>query len=152
LNSESKSLASIEGKWTSEIPREDYSSSIQLRTYRLYHEALVNYSLDDIRFMIGQQMGLSYLVPMALGNLSIDIMIEASYYEGDLLQSILILPDGFWIKHMNLLKTTCNILYVQKSKVEKLDLSFEADRRLAKDYYRFIKQYCEPINNINNQR
>ena len=91
-----KSLSELLGKWASEIPREGYSSSIQLRTFQLYSRKLSTYKVDDLRFMIGQEYGLAYLIPIAIHYLEDDLLLEAGYYEGDLLSVVLKVPQSFW--------------------------------------------------------
>ncbi|MFV0529991.1 MAG: contact-dependent growth inhibition system immunity protein [Flavobacteriales bacterium] len=97
-----KSLKKLGVKWEFDIPSEGNSTPIQLRSYSLYQKQLSQYKLDDIRFMIGQEIGSQYLVEIAIGYLKNDILLDAAYYEGDLLNIILKLPLLFWEKHSEL--------------------------------------------------
>ena len=138
-NIQDKSLQKLIGRWEGEIPKENYSSSIQLRTYNLYLERIKNYDIDDIRFMIGQNIGLKYLVPIALNYLQKNILIEANYYEGDLLKVVLLLPKDFWKSNLKLYSQVYQLLLSNKDSLDQLDSSFESDRKLIKQYNEFLK-------------
>ncbi len=138
-NIENKSLNGLIGNWQGEIPQENYSSSIQLRTYNLYFKRIKDYEIDDIRFMIGQEIGLKHLVPIALSYLKDNILLEANYYEGDLLKVILLLPKSFWKKNLKLYSEVYQVLIKNKGPLSNLDLSFETDRKLAKEFDDFLK-------------
>lgn len=49
--------------------------------------------------MIGQQIGLEYLVPLALEQLARQPWLDSEYYEGDLLCVLLRVPLSFWQLH-----------------------------------------------------
>ena len=133
------SLKQLIGKWKGEIPIENESSSIQLRTYELYHKRIENFDADDIRFMIGQKIGLKYIIPIALHYLKEDILIETIYYEGDLLKVVLLLDNAFWKKNLKLYSEVYQLLLSNKELLDKLDLSFESDRKLKKQCNDFLK-------------
>jgi len=57
---------------------------------------IVDFSLSDLRLMIGQQFALDFLIPLALEKLQDNILIEADFYEGDLLSSVLNVDTSFW--------------------------------------------------------
>lgn len=54
------------------------------------------FTLSDLRLMIGQQFGLPFLIPIAIERLQEDILVEADYYEGDLLSNVLGVDADFW--------------------------------------------------------
>lgn len=54
------------------------------------------FTLSDLRLMIGQQIGLSFLIPIAIEKLQVNIFVEADYYEGDLLSNVLSVDIKFW--------------------------------------------------------
>jgi CDI immunity proteins len=74
----------------------EYESSLVERCHALRKVALNNFSIDDLRVMIGQEIGLKYLVPIALEKLEINLFVEGNYYEGDLLKQLLEINTGFW--------------------------------------------------------
>jgi hypothetical protein len=46
--------------------------------------------------MIGQQIGLPFLIPIAIEALEIDPLAEGDHYPGDLLEAVLSVEDSFW--------------------------------------------------------
>lgn len=51
--------------------------------------------------MIGQQIGLDYLIPLALEVLRKDLFAEGDLFEGDLLKNVLAIKTEFWDKNKN---------------------------------------------------
>ena len=79
-------------------PPED-ATYVQHTCYELRRTPLGQFEAEDLRIMIGQQIGLELLVPRALGALIQQPLIEADMYPGDLLRAVLALPDSFWHSH-----------------------------------------------------
>lgn len=46
--------------------------------------------------MIGQEIGLEYLIPLAIDVLAIDLFAEGDFFEGDLLKNVLGINTVFW--------------------------------------------------------
>ncbi len=133
------SLNKLLGKWKGEIPKEGFSSSIQLRTYKLYFKDILEFGVDDLRFMIIQETGSTHLVGLALDHLKEDILLEADYYEGDLLSSLLKLPTDFWKENESYYQTLKEMILANQEKLNDfLDLSIEVDRALSKAINDFI--------------
>jgi hypothetical protein len=99
-----KSLQNLEKRSPPAIGSPSY---LVKRCSELFHQPLIEYTVEDIRIMIGQQIALDYLVPLAIEQLNINILSEGDYYPGDLLVSVLRIDKVFWIKH-NALLTALN--------------------------------------------
>jgi len=54
------------------------------------------FTASDLRIMIGQKFGLTYLIPLAIEKLQEDLFLEAEMYEGDLIENILLIDKDFW--------------------------------------------------------
>ena len=52
--------------------------------------------------MIGQEIGLPYLVPIALERLETNPRSEGDFYPGDLLAAVRRVSDSFWTSHADL--------------------------------------------------
>ncbi|MCF2876118.1 MULTISPECIES: contact-dependent growth inhibition system immunity protein [unclassified Tenacibaculum] len=138
-NIENKSLQDLLGKWKGEVPKRDSSSSIQIRTYNLYSKKIKDFDIDDLRFMLGQEVGSKYILPIAMKYLKENILIEANYYEGDLLSSILLLPKSFWKKNIKFYSEVYSLLLSNRDSLSNLDMSFDVDRDLVKQYENFLQ-------------
>ncbi len=133
-------LNKLMGKWRGEVPKKKNSSSVQLRTYELYFKELSEFSLDDLRFMIIQEVGIEYLIEKALGYLKEDILLEANYYEGDLLSSLLKLPSDTWNTNKKEYKELKELIENNQNKVlSELDISMDVDRELSKNITTFLE-------------
>lgn len=95
------------------------------------------FSLEDIRFMIGQELGIVYLLPKAFEYLEKDIFLDASYYEGDLLSVVLKLPSNFWKNNPVEKDKVLNLLRLNQDRIESLDLQYDDSRTLKKQSTNF---------------
>jgi CDI immunity proteins len=66
------------------------------RCHELRTKPLRDFTVEDLRIMIGQQVALNRLVPLALDRLRRDPLVEGDYYPGDLLASVLRVDAAFW--------------------------------------------------------
>jgi len=62
----SKSLQELEGEDWGEP---EFQSYVVTNAHRLWRVPLRDFTVEDLRIMIGQQLGLRYLIPIALENL-----------------------------------------------------------------------------------
>jgi hypothetical protein len=53
-----------------------------------------------LRLLIGQDIGLPYLIPLALKVLVDNPLVEGDLYEADLMLSVLRVPASFWASDM----------------------------------------------------
>ena len=62
---------------------------------------LDEWSIEDMRLVIGQQFSLDYLIPLALEMLRENLFAEGDKYEGDLLRNVLQVKAEFWRANMD---------------------------------------------------
>jgi hypothetical protein len=79
-----------------------YDSRLVTECHRLRRVPLRDFTAEDLRLMVGQNIGLEYLVPLALEQLEEDPFAEGDYYPGDLLVSVLGAQAQFWLAHPDL--------------------------------------------------
>jgi len=95
-----KSLQSLEKKdWGTP---EDSDSYLVRTVSSLRKVPLQQYSVEDVRIMIGQNEGLDYLVRVAVEILRNDLFAEGDYYPGDLLKNVLNIKPSFWMRNQDL--------------------------------------------------
>ncbi|MDN3577542.1 contact-dependent growth inhibition system immunity protein, partial [Chitinimonas viridis] len=73
-----------------------YPSNVVQRGQRLRKLALESLSIDDLRFLIGQEIGLPYVLPLAFEHLAENPAAGGQMYPGDLLDSVLSVRAAFW--------------------------------------------------------
>ncbi|TWJ04462.1 hypothetical protein JN11_00171 [Mucilaginibacter frigoritolerans] len=73
-----------------------FDSHLIKEVNKLLQKPLNTFSIEDLRLMIGQQIGLKYLVLLAIEVLEKDLFAVGNFYEGDLLQCVLNIESKFW--------------------------------------------------------
>jgi CDI immunity proteins len=71
-------------------------SHLVTECHRLRRVPLRDFTAENLRIMIGQNIGLAYLVPLALECLHDDPFAEGDFYPCDLLVSVLRSDAKFW--------------------------------------------------------
>jgi hypothetical protein len=71
-------------------------SNLMTTCYELRQKPLEEFSVEDLRIMIGQKVGLRFLIPLAIEHLSVDPLVEGDFGRGDLMQNVLRVPSEFW--------------------------------------------------------
>ena len=83
--------------------------------------------------MIGQNIGLNFLIPIAIEKLKQNILAEGDFYEGDLLKSVLTSETDYWKRENENWSLICDLF---KENENKLDYTF---KDLFKSYRIFEK-------------
>jgi hypothetical protein len=68
-------------------------------THELRRKPVAALTPEDLRLLIGQQIGVEVLVPHALAKLAHDPLVEGDFYPGDLLVTVMRLPVDYWNAH-----------------------------------------------------
>jgi hypothetical protein len=99
----------LENNWRDKtlenLEKSDWGESVNAptnlvkRCQELRKVPLNNFTIEDLRMMIGQQIGLQYLVQLAIEKLSDDLFAEGDLFSGDLLKSVLNVDSALWIKN-----------------------------------------------------
>jgi hypothetical protein len=95
----SKSLQQLEGEDWGEPT---YNSHLVRECHRLRRISLRDFTIENLRIMIGQNISLKYLVPLALERLRADPYAEGDFYPGDLLVNVLRSDAEFWRRNQEL--------------------------------------------------
>lgn len=111
----SKSLESLEKDIGGEP---EYDSYLVTTCHRLRKKQLKDFDIEDLRIMIGQNIGLKFLIPLAVDRLNENILAEGDFYEGDLLKAVLTSETSYWREDTENWK---NIIDLFKSKIETLN-------------------------------
>jgi hypothetical protein len=75
------------------------SSYLVRRCNELRRKPIDEFSIEDLRIMIGQAIGLESLVSRALDAVEVNPMVSGDFYEGDLLSSLFAVPETYWTGH-----------------------------------------------------
>ena len=95
-----KSLESLENKTWSVLSSDEGSYLIKTCN-SLRKKQLQDFTTEDLRIMIGQEIGLCFLMPLAIETLTDNLFAEGDMYEGDLLKNVLDVDTKFWDDNKN---------------------------------------------------
>ena len=70
------------------LARPEFDSYLVASCHRLWTKPLDEFTVEDLRIMVGQKLALAHLVPRALNVLEDDPLTEGDSYPGDLLVSV----------------------------------------------------------------
>jgi hypothetical protein len=88
-----KSLQELENQDWGEPP---YDSYLVTACHLLRRKPIGALRPIELRLLIGQQIGLPYLVPLAVEKLLDEPMLAADFYPGDLLTAVLMADKRLW--------------------------------------------------------
>lgn len=101
------------------------SSYLVTLCHKLRRKLICDFDNEDLRVMIGQNIGLKYLIPIAIEKLKQNILTEGDYYEGDLLTSVLSSDEIYWKQNRVEWKIICELFENNKRILEKFDTTVE---------------------------
>lgn len=103
MNNLNKSIEQLENDyWKDEI---EFPSSLVINCHKYRKIPLNQLTIEQLRLLISQQIGLDYIVSIGLRELDKNILAEGDFYEGDLLLAISKLPPEYWTKNKSNFRT-----------------------------------------------
>lgn len=96
-----------------------YSSYLVNTCHQLRKKTLKDFTVEDLRIMIGQNISLDILIPMAIERLKQNILAEGHFYPGDLLQNVLTADPGYWQKNPILHRKLSKLFRNNQTSLEK---------------------------------
>lgn len=133
---ETKSLAQLD-KMYQPAKEIDFPSRLVVRHNTLLSKPIGEYSVEDLRLMIGQNTGLEYLIPKAMEFLEKDVFLEGDFYPGDLLQNVLSADPKFWKAHPRLAQVLLTLLEEKMDDLLNLDVTDEIKEGILTSYEKF---------------
>jgi hypothetical protein len=102
---------------------DSFSSHLVLTIHALRRKPLGDLTVEEIRLLIGQNMSLDYLMPLAIEHLQQDPFVAGDFYDGDLLTNMLNVEASFWHRRPDLRGAIEEIV----QKIEPFPESFRKD-------------------------
>jgi hypothetical protein len=99
-NYRQKSIERLEKNTWPALPADEGSYLIKTCN-ALRKKPLHDFNTEDLRIMIGQEIGVYFLMPIVLEVLQENLFAEGDMYEGDLLKNVLNLNTKFWDDNKN---------------------------------------------------
>lgn len=119
-----KSLESLEKKTWPALSSDEGSYLIKTCN-SLRKKQLQDFTTEELRIMIGQEIGLYFLIPLAIETLTDNLFAEGDYYEGDLLKSVLDVDTKFCEDNKDYWKQLNELIKNRRQEIKemKFDLS-----------------------------
>jgi hypothetical protein len=95
-----KSLEELEHSYWGPPPTD--ATHLITTAHNLRRKPVGDLTVEDLRLLVGQQIGLPFLIPLTLEILQADPFAEGDFYEGDLLHNVLSIDSAFWETHNDL--------------------------------------------------
>ena len=134
---ENKSLEQLENDYWKDDS--NYPTILVEECCRYRKIALKELTIEQVRLLIGQNIGLKYLIPKALKILEADILAEGDCYEGDLLSMVLNAEDKFWNENKKLKIAIKNLITGRRYEIENKNEA-NIHRQLLKQIDNFIQK------------
>ncbi|WP_419905147.1 contact-dependent growth inhibition system immunity protein [Kiloniella sp.] len=85
-------------------PEPDFASRLVTTCHKLRKKPLADFDVEDLRIMIGQNIGLRHLLPMAIDKLRKNPLCEGDFYDGDLLSQVITRNGSELSKHTDIVE------------------------------------------------
>ena len=135
-----KTLEQIENVYWGEPT---YDSYLVTTCQQLRKKPLQDFTIEDLRIMIGQNISLNILMPMAIERLKQNILAEGHFYPGDLLYVVLTAEASFWVDNPELHQNLTRLYRNNLPSLEK-----RAGRSFNRDSFKSISESFEVFNKI----
>jgi hypothetical protein len=123
-----QSLEQLEdGPW----PQPSFDSYLTGEIQRLRSVPIRQLRVEDLRLLIGQSLGLRFLVPLALEHLVAHPLAAGDFYPGDLLKNVTGVDESFWDDHPELRRQLVGVLEGALPRIDKARTSDELRAELT---------------------
>jgi hypothetical protein len=129
-------LEDLEKNIWPDVQKDDQSHLVST-CHALRKKPLLEFSVEELRIMIGQNIGLEYLIPIALEELKKDILAEGDLYEGDLLTAVLKADPEYWNRKKKNRYILYGLIQEEFSALENAD----TPRSVKKDWFDWIERF-----------
>ncbi len=103
----------------------EYDSYLVKTCHQLRKKPLKDFTVEDLRIMIGQNINLEFLIPLAIEQLKENILAEGHYYEGDLLNNVLTSEKEYWLSCKRNWQMVCELFGQNSTRLKQFDTTEE---------------------------
>ena len=117
----------------------EFDSNLVVTCHQLRKKQLKYFTIEDLRIMIGQNICLQFLIPLAIEELDKNILAEGVFYEGDLLKMVLTSEVNYWQKEKSNWKIVCNLFIKNKTEIEEFCYEYDYKNDWLNEFEKFKK-------------
>jgi hypothetical protein len=127
-----------------------YQSHLVTTVHMLRRKPLAEFTVEDLRIMIGQGIGLLFLIPLALERLEEDPLAAGDFYRGDLLRAVFLADESYWATHPGSFQRFHNVILRAIAHTSQLE---KTEREIVVEVWeQHLKKMAErPINTPNHK-
>lgn len=126
-----------------------YTSHLVTTCHALRKKPIKDFTIEDVRIMIGQRLSLNILMPIGLDILEDNPFAEGDFYPGDLLKTVISGPEsGFWQEHADQARRLDAIVTRAMDRLPTLE---ESDQKCLKDALNGVSSQIDHIKRTANQ-
>ena len=124
----------------------EYPTALIKRCFQLRKKKIKDLTVSELRTLIGQNIGLEVLHPVAIELIKKNVLVEGDYYPGDLLQSLLDINCDFWQSNKDSWRILKNII---DQKIETINRSLVITDEIKESILRSFDNFrnCIKIRN-----
>jgi hypothetical protein len=119
----------------------DFESHVVVTCHVLRKKPISEFTIEDLRIMIGQDISCEILIPIALDRLIEDPLTSGDLYDGDLLSVVSRQPSDYWSKHRD---QHDELLRVAKIAIERIRSREDPDPQLITELEAAIAKSNKP--------
>lgn len=92
---------------------ESYPTGLVEKCFKYRKIPVKDLSVEHLRTLVGQNIGLKYLIPIAVERLKENILAEGDLYPGDLLSAVITTEIAYWKTNPVFHKTLVELIQLQ---------------------------------------
>lgn len=120
-------------------PDYDFETSLIRKCHNLRKIEIDKLSTEDVRLLLGQNIGNKIIIPLALDILKINILAEGNYFQCDLLLNLLNSDTEFWKENKNTYNELVGLINKNIRKIQILDTTKE----IKEEIFIAMKEFSE---------
>ncbi|MEM6261972.1 MAG: contact-dependent growth inhibition system immunity protein [Bacteroidota bacterium] len=132
-----KTLESLEKNVWPELSEMDKQDWLMVECNALRKKPIKDFTIENLRQMIEQDIGLEFLIPVALEELEQNILAEGECYPGDLLCNVLRSDKNYWATHQKSWEKVCALFKANEQLLQSFETTWEIRKLIFDRYARF---------------
>jgi len=97
----------------------NFPTTLVEKCYHFRKLAIKDLSVEQFRLLIGQNIGLTFLIPSAVEILRENILSAGNFYEGDLLSAVLSSENSYWLANPEIRMALTTLLSEKRVEISK---------------------------------